>query len=126
MGERALERVVAATQCGEKFARARVRDLEPAWVVLREPTLAAHDVQRCTLLRARLRQQQRAVVEAERERDELRRLVRPRFAPLEAARDHQMNHEPDVVFEADRDALAESAKMDDALSDRLGDTRLPA
>ena len=33
--------------------------------------------------------------------------------PVKAASDHQMDHEPEISFETDRDALAETAQCDD-------------
>ena len=50
----------------------------------------------------------------------------PAWPPLQPARDHQMQHEPDVVVEADRDALAEALEANDAGSVHGIDRRLDA
>ena len=125
--ERALQRVVAAAQRGDEIRRALgLRDLEAARIVLGEALAAAHDVQRRALLGARLRQHEHAGVELQNQGDELGRLVGPGRPPLEAARDHQVDHEPEVRLEADRDPLAEPAQIDDAQPDGRVDRRVDA
>ena len=42
-------------------------------------------------------------------------------APVKTAGDHQMENEPEVVFEADADAFAESAEVDDSFPIRAGE-----
>ena len=38
----------------------------------------------------------------------------PRLVPVQAARDHQVQNEPEIAVETDRDALAEPPQCDDA------------
>ena len=45
-------------------------------------------------------------------------------APVEAAGNHEVKHEPDVVFEAQGDALADAAEAGDALAFSLADGRI--
>src|SRR5262245_49479671 len=78
-----------------------------------ESGAAARDVQRSALLRARFREHQGAALEPERERDLSRELRGPVRSPLQPSGDHEMKDEPDVVVEADRDALTEPLERDD-------------
>ena len=73
-----------------------------------------HDVKRCAALGSRLGQRKRAAGEIEqRERDSSRRLLIV-GEPAQAAGDHQVNDEEEIVFEREDDALADAANVEHA------------
>ena len=111
VGERALERVVLARERARRTASSVASsDLEPAAVELRERVRAAHDVERRALLRARLGEDQRARREVERgERRPCPGRRARRRIPAQAAGDHEVDDEEEIVLEAEHDALAEPA-----------------
>ena len=116
VGERALERVPLARERGAELGQRRLERLEAAAVVLAKSGFATHDVNRRSTLRARLGEEQRAVVEVERGQSELARDLRAARQPLESARNHQMDDDEEIVFEREHDSLAEAADRDDFAS----------
>ena len=110
IGQRALERVVLAEQGRAERLEIGIQHLEPARIVRREAGLAFDHVQRCPLLRAELGQHQRAVRKIEAGMGDLARELRSPLAPVQPARDHQVQHQPQIAFEPDRDPLADTAQ----------------
>ena len=108
IGQRTLQRVVLPLQCGMEIGRRETRDLHAAGIVLLESRATARDIQRRALPRSRFRQQQRPVREIECQRRLLRQRLRGRVAPVQAPGDHQMENQPQIAIEADRDALADA------------------
>ena len=84
---------------------------------------AAHDVQRRAPLRAGLGEGERAGAELEdRQRDAPGRLGTA-FEPAQTARDHQVQHEKQLAFQRNDDALAQSPHGDDAEAFGRGERR---
>ena len=105
-----------------KLLERGVERLDAAGIERAQRRLAAHQLQRRALLRARLGEEQRAVLEDERGEHQLR--PHPRFlarlAPAQAARDHQVDDEKQIVVEGEDDALADAAHAaDDRAVDRV-------
>ena len=102
--------------------------LEAARVMLAERRLALDHVQRRPLLRAGLGERQRAVREIERRQrvaaGELGAAWLRACRQCSAARDHEVQDEPQVVLEADRDALAEPAQPADPFAVERADRGL--
>ena len=44
--------------------------------------------------------------------------------PVKAAGDHQMEDEPEIIFEADADAFAEAAELEDFFAGGVGEGRV--
>src|SRR5690606_27423731 len=100
-------------------------ELETAAVVRRDRRRAALDVKRRALLRARLRDEQLAGLEADAKCSLTRGRSGRRLPPLQAPGDHQVQHERELLLELNHDALAEpryafDAKPDDRVDRRLG------
>ncbi len=111
IGQRALQRVVLAREHLVEFLERGLQRLDAAGIERAERLLAAHELDRRAFLRARFREEQRAVGELERGEDESR--TDPQFlfglAPSQPARDHQMDDEKKIVVEFEDDALADAA-----------------
>ena len=103
IGERALEGVVLAFNRAGELRQIRFEDLDAARVHRLQRRLALHQMQRGAPLRAGLGERQRAVLELE-ERERAARLL---AGPVQAAGDHQVQHEEELVLEPEDDALAE-------------------
>src|SRR5207247_2529076 len=82
--------------------------------------LSADDLKRRALLRACFRKEESAVLELEDGKHDLR--TDPRFlaglAPAQAAGDHQMDHEKQLIVELESDAFADAPK---SANDRTAD-----
>ena len=98
IGERALERVVLARQRLAECRERRLERFDAAGIERRERRFAPHQLHRCALLRARFREEQRAVLELEHREHQLRSDARllARLAPAQAPRDHQMEDEEEM------------------------------
>src|SRR4029079_9265775 len=95
IGQRALDGVALARQGGVKVLERGVERLDAARIQRTQLLLAADDLQRGALLRARLAEKERAVRKLERGEDHLRSSTRllPRLAPGQTAGDHQVDDE---------------------------------
>ena len=113
IGQRALERVALAAERAREIGEARADGLETAAVVLRERVLAANDVEARAPLRARFREDERAVGEIEREQAELLGELRAALAKVESPGNHQVQNEKEVAVELEDDALSEPAHARD-------------
>ena len=77
----------------------RAGDLVAAARELLQRRLAAHQVQRSALVRARFGEEQRAAVEVERGVPHARRDPRALLPPAQPAGDHQVDHQEQVALE---------------------------
>src|ERR1700722_15932155 len=68
------------------------------------------------LLRARFGPQKSSIGEIESSQAARRRDFRSAFAPMEAASNHQVEHEPNVILEPDTNALTHTAQSNDCLT----------
>jgi hypothetical protein len=106
--------VIAPFERGLELDGGDAVELDPAPVVCSERRAAAHDVQRCPLLRAGLGEHQSAALEFDSERRLPRERSRPLRTPLQPPGDHEVQHEPDIVRKTDRDAFTEALEIRDA------------
>ena len=92
----------------------------------RERRLAAHHLHRRAFPRAGLGEEERAVRELERREEHLRAHagLLPRLAPPQAAGDHQVDDQEQVVGEHQHDALADAAHVADGLAVERVDRRI--
>lgn len=121
VGEGALESVVGGEKDGGELLEIGVEDFEAAGIERAEAVFAGDDVKRGALLGASFGPEKRAVGKIEGGEAARRRYLdatklRTQRAPVKAARDHQMEDEPEAVFEADTDAFAEAADLEDFLA----------
>src|SRR5688572_7609744 len=104
--ERTLERVVLAPESRFELVSPDLQRLGAASVELGERILALYQRDGCAPLGAGLRQNQRTVVKVERSESEPAGKLRAGSKPAQAAGDHEVNHDPEIAIESDRDALS--------------------
>ena len=108
VGQGPLDGVVLAPQRRREVGQAGLQDLQPAGVVRQHGFPARLGVKRGPLLGARLGQDQGPGRKIEGRQAALLGDLRARLLPMQAARDHQVQDQPEVALEAERDALAEA------------------
>ena len=128
IGERALERVALARQRLVKLLAGRLERLDTAGIERAQRRVAAYQLQRRPLLRARFGEEQRAVLEHERREQQLR--PHPRLLaglpPAEPTGDHQVDDQKEGgtgrkgrigrIVKDKNDALAAAADAADDLA----------
>src|SRR6185437_3326093 len=111
VGERAFERMVLAPQPLRELRETRFEDLDAARVLQLQIVLPLYDVKRGPTLGSGFGQRERAALECKLGQH---RAAPPRRTPLEpvqAARDHQMQDQPKIALEPDRDALSNAPHL---------------
>src|SRR5205085_11700070 len=103
IGQRALDRVLLARQSLVKLLAARLEWLEAARIQGAKRVASGDHLHRCALLRARFREEQRAVLELEGGEHELRRgpfrlHARAAGRPFQAAGDHQVKNQKQLAI----------------------------
>ena len=101
-----------------------VEDLEPAAIELAQGVRAAHQMDGRAALGARLGQGQGARGEVEGGEPDLPRQPRARALPVQAAGDHQVQHQEEIAVERDDDALAEARDPDHVAPTGVGERRV--
>src|SRR5262249_29980350 len=92
-----------------------VENFQTARIVGAEAVLAANDVERRPLLRARLGDDQCPPREVERRESDLSDGLRAARSPAKPPGDHQMKNEKEIILEREDDPLAEAPKLDNLL-----------
>ncbi|HZC47062.1 MAG TPA: hypothetical protein VE243_11340 [Candidatus Acidoferrum sp.] len=121
VGERPLERMIRRAKRRAECVEARVERLDTAGAERPQTGFSFNHAQSCAALRARFGEPEPAVVELEREEDIAAAELWRRGLPVQTASDHKMQHEPQVVIDADRDLLAYSAYLVDGLTQGCAD-----
>src|SRR5208283_3917861 len=116
VGKRALQRVVGGRQSLPETRRVRCENFQPSGIERLKSRLACHQMERGTLLRAGLGPKQGSVGKVKRSQSARWGYFAASFFPMQASRDHEVQHEPNVVLEADGDALAKTPKFPYPLS----------
>jgi hypothetical protein len=111
------ERIAKALEIG-------VENFQTARIVGAEAILTANDMERGTLLRARLGDEQRPIWEVERRESHLPDGFRATRSPAKPPGDHQMKNEKEIIVEREDDPLAEAAKLDNPLPFRGADRHI--
>ena len=111
IGQRAFECVILAAKRGFKCFWTHGEHIEPAGIVLGESGGSFDEVEGRAAFAARFGEDQRAVREIERRQIELAGQACPARLPVQAAGDHQVDHKPQLVLEADRDPFAQAAQL---------------
>ncbi len=124
IGERALDRMVLAGQRRREGVARGAERLEAAGIVQRQRALAVQQMERGASLGACLGQHQAALGEVERGEPEAADEHRARRPPVQPAGDHQMEHDEQLVVEADDDALAEARQPAHGPATKGGDRRV--
>jgi hypothetical protein len=113
VGERALQRVIALAQARAERGEIGPEHFHSAAIVVGELRLAREHMQRRATFRAGFGERQRAVGEFEREERGAHLAAMSLLIPVEPAGDHEMDEDPPVAFEADRNPLADPAQRED-------------
>jgi hypothetical protein len=113
IGQRAFQGVVPGAQRAIEGRQIGVEHLDSTGVVLRQRRPSLHDEQRCLAFGSSLREQQRAVVEVEREQADLAGNTRTARLPAESTGDHQMEDQEQLALRFHDNALAEPVEVDD-------------
>ncbi len=108
IGEEPLEGVVLAEQRGAETPRDRLEHLDPAGVVLAQRGLALDEMDGRPPPGPGLGHDEGAGREVERGEPDLAGRLRPRALPVQAAGDHEMQHQEEIARQLDDDPLAES------------------
>jgi len=114
VGERPLESVVGGEKCRGELLRCGAEDFKAARIERAETAFAEDDVQRCAFLRAGFGPEQGTIGKVEGSKTARRGnfdaagLCAERM-PMKTSGDHEMEDQPEVVFETDTDAFAEAA-----------------
>ena len=118
IGERALQRVIRCAQSLAKLGGIGAEHFEPAAIVVIELRRAASDMQRRAPLRAGLGQREHAVRRTRAASSDARTRAACALLSYQCRRPAIIRwmHQPQIVFEADRDALAEAPQRHDAMA----------
>src|SRR5215213_7949222 len=116
VSQRTLESVVLAQQALREFFQRAFERLQAAATDLLEILFASHDIKRCAPCGARFRENQGAVIEIECSESHFSGNLASGCEPLEAARDHQMDHDPEICLESQRNALSNPLNFCSALA----------
>src|SRR5258706_7587039 len=100
-------------ECFGKGVESAGFDFQSARSQFMQGFCALNQVQRRTLLSARFSQQQRAIGKIESCQSEFAPHLRPRLAPMQSSRNHQVQHQPEAIFEPEANPLADSTQSDD-------------
>src|SRR4029079_9084997 len=98
IGQRPLQRVIAAAQRFRKRDEIGIHYLEPTWVVRSERCLTLNDMQGCLPLGTRFGEDQRSVLKIERQEADFTGDRSTGRLPAEAPRDHQVEYEKQFTF----------------------------
>ena len=124
IGEGALDHVVLPGQHPREIGRLRFQHLQAPRVVLGQPRLPPHQMERGPTLAARLGEQQRAGGKIERRQADPAGNLRPRLPPLEPPRDHQVQHQKKFPLQPDHDPLAQPAEAHHPLALGVAEGRI--
>src|ERR1019366_1401725 len=111
--ESALESTVLLGKRGTKTGQVSREDFNTAGIDGEQTLFAAQDVQRGTALGAGLSQHQRTVVKVEGCQPIAAGKLGLRRLPMQAAGNHEVEHQPQVAVDADGDALADATEGPD-------------
>jgi len=123
IGERAFESVIGGGEASGELCERGVEDFEATGVESSESGFALDDVKRSTFFGAGFGPEQGAVGEVESGEAARGRDFDAAGFPVEAAGDHEMQDEPEIAFEADADAFAEAAELEDFFAERVRERR---
>ena len=115
IGERPLDDMALADERVAKALEVGVENFKTSRIVGAEAVLAANDVERRPLLRARLGDEQCPLGKVERRQSDLPDGLRAARSSPKPPCDHQMKDEKEIVFEGKDDPLPEAAKLDNPL-----------
>src|SRR5438445_10844448 len=111
MGEGALERPVFGGERLLKGLEVAGKDFDSAWIDGTKALFARDEMQRSAVFGAGFSKDQRAAGEIESRQAAAAGKLRAWIFPVQAPGNHQMQHEPKIAFDANRDALTDSPQF---------------
>ena len=121
IGEGPLERVILPPQGGLKLFSVAGENFQPSRVLFVQGGLSTKQVQRGPAFGPSLGQQQAACGKIKGCQVEFSRDLGAVQLPVQSSRNHEMQHQPELIIEPDGDPLAQPPQ----LTNRLADLRLP-
>ena len=118
VGEGAFESVIGGEKCGGELLGSGAEDFKAARIEGSKAVFPEDDVQRCAFLRAGFGPEKGTIGKVEGSKTAGRGNfdaagLWAQWMPVKAAGDHEMEDQPEVVFETDADAFAEAAELED-------------
>jgi hypothetical protein len=124
IGERAFESAIFGGERGAKGIEIGGENFQATGIDGAETVFTNEKMQRCAMLGAGFGEDQRAVGKIEGGKIVTTCELCVLRTPVQAAGNHQMKHNPEIVIEADGDAFADTAKFADSEAVDSGDGRL--
>ena len=116
IGEGSLKGAVFGGECGTKVVECGRKYVDAAGVDLLGGGFVGKEVERSTAFGARFGEDERALGEVERGKIVAAAEFCSEGTPVEAAGDHEVKNEPEVVVELDGDAFANAVQGADAMA----------
>jgi len=111
VGKGSLECAVFKRERFAKRVEITLEDLDSSWVDLAQALFASDDMQRSAVLCAGFGQHKRAVGKIEGRQTVAARQLCACRSPMQTACNHQVQHQPEIVFHSNRDALTDPPKF---------------
>ena len=108
IGQGAFERVVLAAKRFAESSEVSVEHFQPPRIERRQRIVAADQVKRSALLRARLGYMKRAIGKVHRGEANPPRITRGPFLPTQAAGDHQVKNHVQAIVKMKHDSLSQA------------------
>ena len=124
VGEGSLECTVLLQQCLAEPLEPHLQRLDPTRVETGEGLFSSDHMERGTLVRAGLREEERPVGEVQSGMSPLLGNGCTSLLPLEASGDHEMDHGEEIVLQLEHHPLPYPAESRHPLPLQLGDSRL--
>lgn len=124
IGQGSLQRPILSHKRRSKGSEIARKDVDAARIDQPQRLFSLQNMKRCPAFAARLREHQRTFRKVEGGKSIAARQLRSRRSPVQPARDHQVQHQPEIVIEAEGDALADPPQLPDDLALSIGDWRL--
>ena len=129
VGEGAFESVIGGEKCGGELLGSGAEDFKAARIEGSKAVFPEDDVQRCAFLRAGFGPEKGTIGKVEGSKTAGRGNfdaagLWAQWMPVKAAGDHEMEDQPEVVFETDADAFAEAAELEDFFAGGVSERRV--
>ena len=124
IGESPLQRAVFEAERRSKRIHIARENIDSARVDRTQALLAGEHMQRCTAFGAGLSEHERAIGKIEGCQILPARQLGPRWAPVQPASNHQVQHYPEIAVDSYCDSLADSAQFAHRSAFYIGDGRL--
>src|SRR6185436_5883318 len=115
IGQRALNGMIFLFQCLGKFLEGTAEHLQAAWIERAQSILSPKHMERRPLFASCFVQEQTAIWKIKGSEPIFSSQLGRSLAPVQTPRDHQVNDQPQAIFEADGDAFSNAPEAGDVL-----------